>query len=87
MDCPLCDGFGVVDDPLAPGRLKRCPECDTPLSAYLLPLSVWLFGPDGPGEDDARERARRADEAAVLAHATTAGPDCRCRWCTVRPAA
>lgn len=88
--CPLCDGLGLIDDPLRPKRLKKCPECDTPPSPYFLPLSVWLDHPDA--EDLAgfeREVAdhlakRRAEDAAVAAHARTASPDCSCEWCTVR---
>lgn len=90
MDCPCCDGLGMIDDPLRPGAVKKCPECDTPPSAYFLPLAAWV-GPPEEGEREwyvAQEEKRqikiRAEEAAVLAHALTTGPDCRCKWCVVQ---
>jgi hypothetical protein len=93
MDCPMCDGLGMVQNPQRrPNGLKKCPECDTPPSPYFLPLAAWL---DQLDDDDraayaAAERrhaeAVRAEERAVLAHAQAAPADCRCRWCTVRPA-
>jgi hypothetical protein len=93
MDCPCCDGLGMIGDPLRAGRLKRCPECDTPPSAIFLPLAAWL-GPPDEGErelcaaqEEKRLAAVRAEDAAVAAHAAEAAPDCGCGWCTVQPRA
>ncbi len=91
MDCPLCDGLGMIDHPLKPGRLKKCPECDTMASSFFLPLATLVGPPEDGGRDhfEAAEKRRleaaRAEDAAVAAHALTAPSDCACPWCTVQP--
>jgi hypothetical protein len=76
MDCPCCDGLGMIDDPLRPGCVK--------LAAWLDPLDDEdraAFAADA----ERRDAARRAEELACAEHAASAPADCPCRWCTVQP--
>ncbi len=91
MDCPCCDGLGMIANPLRPGGIKACPECDTVPSAYFLPLAAWAGEPEEGEKEywqavaERRRAAERAEDALVAAHAAIAAPDCGCEWCTVQP--
>lgn len=63
-DCPLCDGLGVIDDPLKVGAIKACPECDSDPPFYLTHSLAAIVGPPEEGEVAAvEERNRQIKEA------------------------